>query len=124
MKKIWPKLSLVLPALIVILSPSTVLAADTCGDTKVGTPGLGDLCNNATGSNGLEKLINGFANWITGILGLIVVLLIIVSGIQMITSAGNAEAVKAARGRLTNAVIGLVTLIAMQLILRLLGILH
>ena len=95
------------------------MAANDCG-TQVATPGLDQICQSNGG--GIQGLIGGIANWLTGLLGLLVVLIIIIAGIQMITSAGNSEAVKAARGRLTNAIIGLVTLLFMQAILRILGV--
>lgn len=72
-----------------------------------------------SGQNAIQNLIDYFANWIVGLIGLIAILIIVVSGIQMITSAGNPDALKSARGRITSAVIGLVLLIAMRAVLAL-----
>jgi len=105
--------------LALLTVPSVASASTGCG-TPVGTPGLSDICTN--GGGGLSGLINGIANWLTGLIGLVVVLIIIIAGVQMIASAGNPEAIKAARGRLTNAIIGLVTLLSMRLILTLIGV--
>lgn len=74
------------------------------------------ICQNANSDQGIQNLIDFIANWLTGIIGLVVVLIIIISGVQMISSAGNAEAVKSARGRMTNAIIGLLLLIFFRVI--------
>ncbi|MEX0932018.1 MAG: hypothetical protein WDZ81_00230, partial [Candidatus Saccharimonadales bacterium] len=50
-------------------------------------------------------------------IGLIIVLMIVVSGVQYIASAGNPDTVKAAKKRLNNAVIALVLFIFMAAIL-------
>ncbi len=71
---------------------------------------------------GIEGVINFFANWVTGIIGTLVLLIIIVSGVQFITSTGNPDAVASAKGRLFNAVIGLILLIAMRAIIALIGV--
>lgn len=99
-----------------ILVPAQVLAACSAPDT--GTPGLKQICRN--GCCDIGGLVNGIANWLTGIIGLVVILVIIISGVQLISSAGNPEAVKGARSRMTNAIIGLVTLIALRLIVNIL----
>ncbi|OGD93918.1 hypothetical protein A2697_04950 [Candidatus Curtissbacteria bacterium RIFCSPHIGHO2_01_FULL_41_44] len=59
----------------------------------------------------IGKIISEFLPVVLGIAGFITVIVIIISGIQFITSGGNPEAAAAARGRLTFAVIGFVIII-------------
>lgn len=89
-----------------------------CGNAEVGTPGFNSKFCAGTG-NPMYLLINGVANYITGIIGAVAVLIIIISGIQMITSAGQPEAIKAGKKRLTTAILSLFLLISMRLILNL-----
>ena len=59
------------------------------------------------GEQGLPaKVINVFLPIVIGLAGMIAVIIIIISGIQFITSSGNPEAANAARGRLIYAIIG------------------
>src|SRR3972149_11638792 len=53
-------------------------------------------------------VISAFFTPILGIAGFITVIIIIISGIQFVTSGGNPEAAASARGRLTFAIIGFV----------------
>jgi hypothetical protein len=54
------------------------------------------------------RIIHVAADIIAVLTGVLAVVAIIVSGLQMIISAGNAETVKTARRRLVSAVVGLV----------------
>lgn len=69
------------------------------------------LCASSTRdvtANPVNHILHVAADLVALLAGLAAVILIIISGISMITSAGNAEAVTNARKRITNAVIGLV----------------
>ncbi len=87
---------------------------------KIGNPVSGSTnCVDNTGSSGaLGNYLKDILKYVGGLFGIAVVLMIVISGIQYITSSGNEKAVQAARGRLVNAVIGLV------LFLMMFGILH
>jgi len=61
-----------------------------------------------TTTDPVNHIIHVTADIFALLTGLAAVILIITSGISMITSAGNADAVGNARKRITNAVIGLV----------------
>ncbi len=113
----------------------------TCGSFSQGgvDPGERDPSDNSqksigVGGYGFEKLCDpsqsnvvmgyvvGISNWIVGLAGAVIVLMIIVGGVQMVTSAGSPDAVKAAKGRITNAVMSLVVLISMRALLVLISI--
>ncbi len=98
------------------------LLAATCGtgsgSVKVSDSGL--PCGN--NANPIYALIQGAANWVIGLLGGLAVLIIIISAIQFITSQGNPDAIKGARSRIVNAVVGLILLSLMFVILRFLGV--
>jgi hypothetical protein len=55
--------------------------------------------------------------FLSGAVGLVVVLLIVIGGVQYITSAGDPAGVKAAKSRITNAITGLVLFLLMFAIL-------
>jgi hypothetical protein len=112
---------------ILVFAFSAVLAvqpvlADTCGTggPEVGTGGLSAICGKS--SNPIYALIEGLANWLIGLLGGIAILIIIIAGIQYITSQGNPAQIKSAKDRITNAVVGLLLLLFMFVILRVLGV--
>lgn len=86
---------------------------------KIGTPGLDAICADGKSTNPILSLVAGFANYLVAIIGAVGVLMIIISGIQMITSSGQPELIKAAKKRLTTTVISLVVLVSMRVILNL-----
>lgn len=59
----------------------------------------------------IGTLISDFLPAIFGIAGFITVIIIVISGIQFITSSGNPEAAAAARGRLIFALVGFALII-------------
>ena len=63
-------------------------------------------------------VINAFLPAVLGILGFITVIMIVISGIQFISSSGNPEAAGAARGRLTYAIIGFIIIVLSYAILQ------
>lgn len=89
-----------------------------CGNVTVGTPGLGAIC----GGGSIFELVGGIANYLLGLIGALAVLAIIVSGIQYIVSQGNPDAVKKAKSRIVNAVVGLVLLALTAVIMNQLGV--
>lgn len=69
-----------------------------------------------TATNFIGKLISDFLPAIFAIAGFIAIIMIIISGIQFMTSSGNPEAAAAARGRLVFALIGF-ALIALSFVI-------
>lgn len=70
----------------------------------------------------LEGFVSYVANWMVGIFGALFVLMIVIAGVQLASAGDSPDRLKAAKGRLINAVTGLVLLVSMRAILALLGI--
>jgi len=66
---------------------------------------------NFTATGLVGQIISAFLPIILGIAGFVTVIIIVISGIQFVTSGGNPEAAAAARGRLTFAIIGFVIIV-------------
>ena len=73
----------------------------------INTPGL-NFSNPATF---ISDLISKVLPFVMGVIGFLTVIIIVISGIQFITSSGNPEAANAARGRLTMAIVGFIIVI-------------
>lgn len=73
-------------------------ASSTCADAGKQT--------GADKDNPVIKTLGWATKVISLVVGFVAIILIVVSGLNMITSAGNAEGVASARKRLTGAVIG------------------
>ncbi|HPL92874.1 MAG TPA: pilin [bacterium] len=76
---------------------------DPTGSSMASTIGLSD--------RSLPEIIASIINIVLSVLGIVLVVIIIYSGIQWMTSDGD-KGVKDAKSRLTNAVIGLVIVVA------------
>ncbi|MEK7182618.1 MAG: hypothetical protein AAB694_00460, partial [Patescibacteria group bacterium] len=68
------------------------------------------------------EFVKWFLGWAIGIGGGVAFLLILWSGFQIMTSAGNPERLKAGREQLTAAIGGLLFLIFSMFLLRLIGV--
>lgn len=96
--------------------------ADHCGDRgvhlSVPLPGRGDCIFGSPGSGGVimayVRLVIAF---LSSLVGLVVILMLVIAGVQYITAAGNSSQVAAAKGRIQNALIGLFLFILMYAIL-------
>ena len=103
--------------------PQIVFAADRCGEVGGPNPpnhGVDlafDIGCTGTGEP-IPDMLRAGARFLSVGVGLVVVLFIIVSGIQYISSAGNPQGIEAAKGKLTNAIIALLVFIFMFAILQ------
>lgn len=91
-----------------IALPADVFAVDpdglvTCTDTD---------CNFCT----FLQMFNIILDWVMGLLVLIAVLLIVVTGVKLVVSAGNPSAMQSAKSTLSNVIIGFVIILAAWLI--------
>lgn len=100
-----------------LLKKSTFFSAIVSG-VLVAAPafaqGYLDQVSGGTGLSNtpLPQMIGTFINVLLSILGIVLLILIIWSGIQWMTAGGNTDAVSEAKQRLINAVIGLVLVMA------------
>lgn len=60
----------------------------------------------------LVVVIGKIISYLLGVIGIVVFIIIVISGFQWMTSGGDAQKITAARGRLLNAVIGLAIILA------------
>ena len=67
----------------------------------------------------VSALITDVLNFLLSIAGIIAVIMIIVSGLKMVSSAGNTDAVENAKKGLTAAVIGLIIVVMSKIIVSL-----
>jgi hypothetical protein len=70
----------------------------------------------------INSVIAGTVNLLVGIFSAVFVLMVVIAGVQMASAGDSPDRLKAAKGRLTNAIVGLVFLVLMRAILALLGI--
>ncbi len=97
--------------LLTIASPA--LAAGIEDNLRtVGGTAYYDNVNQEPGVNSLPELVGNIINVVLGFLGIIFVILIIVSGFQWMLAGGNSDAINKAKGRMINAIIGLVIVLA------------
>lgn len=116
--------------LFLLLSPGAVFAklpSDNSGQPIGVVPGgtvknCGSFLPAAACTDDLEGFVSYIANWMVGIFGALFVLMVVISGVQMASAGDSPDRLKAAKGRLMNAVTGLVLLILMRAILALFGI--
>ncbi|OGV89601.1 hypothetical protein A2Z41_02635 [Microgenomates group bacterium RBG_19FT_COMBO_39_10] len=75
-------------------------------------PGGGEPINDPTGfkfaSGNIGNIINALVPYIFALAGLALLLVLILAGFEMMTSAGDPKKMESAKGRLTGAVIGFV----------------
>lgn len=119
MKRFFIALSFLVSGLLV---PTISFAQ--CAKGSIGGDGSCTAVDTAIGK--ISTSPQGFVGSIMGVLlgfsGGIAILLIIASGYEMVTSQGNPEKVKAARERLTSAIVGLLFTIFSVAILQFIGV--
>jgi len=117
MKKILYALFILMALMPIVSAGATVSAASDTNDKLFSfcqTNPDSEVCkeraaqNKTPSSNPVNHIIRVAGGIITLLAGAAAVILVIASGIGMITSAGNPEGVANARKRLTSALIGLV----------------
>ena len=106
------RLMIMLTSLPVLSAPVTALAAKCGGVTTSINFGCG------SGHGVIIDFLLAIVRFLGELIGLVVILMIIIGGIQYIIAQGNPQGVAAAKGRITGAVTALV------LYLLMFGILH
>ena len=97
-----------------------VALAEECGkgdqQVTLGVP-IGCLGDEGDIENPIYDMLRAIIRFLSAGVGIVIVLMIVISGIQYITSSGNPEATQGAKKRLGNAVIALLLFIFMAAIL-------
>lgn len=83
--------------------------AASCGGVQTSTI-------NCSGSDGIFGLISFAVRTLTNIFFVAAVLLIVFSGFQLATSAGEPKAIEGAKKRITNVVISIVALLSIRIL--------
>jgi hypothetical protein len=100
----------------IVLTPTPVYAA--CESVTLSSPLINGQSAVTCGQHGIIfSYLKMIIQFLSGAVGLVVVLLIVIGGVQYITSAGDPAGVKAAKSRITNAITGLVLFLLMFAIL-------
>lgn len=81
------------------------------GFMSLTNPVLGDL-GNQTGSEFLSKFISGLIQLVFVVGSVIFFFMLVMGAIQWISSGGDKQALEGAKGKITNAIIGIVILLA------------
>lgn len=107
----------------IVISVDTSMAQVQCGvlpqsvcDAVIGTSGSAPVTN---ASDAVRPLVEFVTNILIGIFGLVAVLVIIISGVQISASAGNEEVVKKGKENIFKVVTGLILLISFRAIFEL-----
>ncbi|MDB5179311.1 MAG: hypothetical protein JWN01_1254 [Patescibacteria group bacterium] len=109
------------PAPVVIGDP-TKPAASTCptGTIKIALPiqaGKGCVDNTPGSGGAIVAYLKMVLTLLAGAVGGVIMLMLVVAGIQYITSIGDPAAIKSAKNRIVNAITGLVLFLMMYAIL-------
>lgn len=78
--------------------------------------------NQVCGENIIFSYLGLIIRVLEGVLGIAIVVAIVIAGIQYISSAGSPDAVKSAKSRLSNAIIGLVLYLLLFGVFEILGL--
>ncbi len=109
-------------AIIPVLAPVAVSAADISGNLKCGSnldaSGTGCDSNITTGSSNLNNVITDIVNIFSVIVGVVSVIMIIYGGFRYVTSGGDSGNVSSAKNTIIYAVIGLVVVALAQFIVQ------
>ena len=99
--------------LLFLFIPQVIFGQET-------SPGL-VTCTGAGGDNPCDfcdfvAMVNGIIQWSFGILATIAVLGLVIAGFRLVTSAGNPDAMSAAKNMFSNVIIGFVIVLSAWLI--------
>jgi hypothetical protein len=121
---------LILPllfALPVALLPIAASAADCVTLSVPIIAGHNKVCGNAASGGVIVAYVILIVQFMVELVSAVIILMIVVAGIQYLTSAGDPGAIKSAKSRLTNAIVALILLMFMYAILNAVlpsGVLH
>lgn len=102
-------------ALIPALASAASFSSDACSGVSMVNGGSGSTCDSSAGTK-ISKILKLVINTLSVIVGIAAVIMVIVSGFKYITSNGDSNSVSSAKSTLIYAVIGLMIVVAAQVI--------
>ncbi len=115
MKHLWA-----VTAFLLILTPKLLLADEIIPDIESDLVPCGDAGQASCQTCHIYQLIENVFSWIFGVAFVIMVIIIVVSGLRMVTAGGNQMAKKDARKWIGTAVIGFVLIMSAWMLVELL----
>jgi hypothetical protein len=103
------------PCFSQVLNPN-----DKCGGVQIALPFVGNnkcVQNGANSGGAIITYTKTILQFLTASIGVIIILMLTIAGIQYVTSAGDAARIKAAKSRIQWAIIALLMFMAMYAIL-------
>lgn len=103
------------------IAPGSIIQTtqNTSSGNSITNPVLGDTLQGLTGEQFLQKLIPSIVGLIITVGVVVFFFMLLFGAIQWISSGGDKQAVESARGRISNALIGLVVLFSTFAIVKL-----
>lgn len=91
-------------------SQNTASATSHCVklSVKINEKDKGEICPDASGGGVIVAYLKRILQFLSGGVGIVVLLMMTIAGVQYITAAGQPEQVKAAKNRIQNAITALV----------------
>jgi uncharacterized membrane protein len=116
-KKICLLVVAVLGFAVVVYGTGEITLAASAQEQVCSGVNLGDgaTCDDGGRVNNLLRTILNIISWVAGV---IVIIMVIISGIKFATSSGDSAKVSSAKGTLTYALVGMVIVILAQIIVR------
>lgn len=112
-------LAVTLGTVLIIKTPSTVLAAakdDVC--SGIGSVSGTGGCSAPAGTPTPNKIVSAAINILSVVVGIVSVIMIIIGGIKYATSSGDANNISSAKNTIMYAIIGLVVAALAQVMVR------
>ncbi len=118
---LWLALAAVSPVGYGVVAPMAVpvaRAAEECVKVSVPLPGTSnEICGEQTRGGVIMTYVRAIIRFMGSLVGLVIIMMIIIGGVQYLTAAGNPSQVAAAKSRIQNAITGLFLFIFMYAIL-------
>gem|GEM_PF-2250916 len=91
-------------------SGGTAATGTNCVDLSVGVNSASDkkVCDDGSGGGVIIAYLKLILKFLSGGVGIVILLMLTIAGVQYMTAAGQPEQVKAAKSRIQNAITGLV----------------
>jgi hypothetical protein len=114
-----PVMSLAILSVFSVIPVNASSLTTVCNDSShitAGSAGSSSFCKDKSTTNPARGILIDAINIITAIAGFVSVVMIVISGLQLVSSSGNSEKVSTARNTILYATIGLVVIALARII--------